>query len=70
MLKNPTGVKRDTCRQNSRIFLAKFIDASLLDVSAAIRAENADGLIANDSNSDGEHKRSVNGHSCMDRFVR
>jgi hypothetical protein len=35
--------KEDTCRQNSRTFLAKFLPASLLDVSAATREENSGG---------------------------
>jgi hypothetical protein len=34
------------------------------------RAENSGGWIGNDKNSGGEHSRSVNGHSCMGRFVR
>jgi hypothetical protein len=45
-------MKRDTCRQNSRTFLAKFLPGPLLDISAATRAENSGGWIGNDYNSD------------------
>jgi hypothetical protein len=54
------------CRQNSWTFLATFPSASLLSVSAANREEKSDGLKRNDSNSDGEHNRSVNGRSSWD----
>jgi hypothetical protein len=50
--------------------IAKFLPASLLGVSAETRAENSGGWMENDLNSDGVRKRSVNGRSCMGRFVR
>jgi hypothetical protein len=34
-------MKRDTCRQNSLTFIAKFLPASLLGVSATTRAESS-----------------------------
>jgi hypothetical protein len=34
LVKDPYHMKRDTCRQNSWTFLAKFLPASLLGVSA------------------------------------
>jgi hypothetical protein len=43
MLKSPTGLTRDTCRQDSLTFLSKFPPALLLGVSAATRAENSGG---------------------------
>jgi hypothetical protein len=39
------------------LFLAQFIPASLLGVSAVTEAEQSGGLIGNDWNSDGEHNR-------------
>jgi hypothetical protein len=42
-VKNPLKYDRDIDRQNSRIFLAQFLPALLLGVSAASRAENSGG---------------------------
>jgi hypothetical protein len=53
-----------------RPFLAQFFPASLLDVSAATRAENSGGWFMNDKNSDRKHNISVNGRSYIGRFVR
>jgi hypothetical protein len=39
-VKDPLRYDRDTDRQNSRTFLAKFLTDSLLGVSASTRAEN------------------------------
>jgi hypothetical protein len=50
-----------------RPFLAKFLSALLLGVSAATRADNSGGLIGNDYNSDGGAQY---GRRCVGRFVR
>jgi hypothetical protein len=43
MLKNTGDMKRDTCKQNSRTFLAKVFPVWILGVCAATRAENSGG---------------------------
>jgi hypothetical protein len=69
-VENPRVVKRDACMKNSLTFLPKFLPASLLDVSVAIRADNSGRWIGNGYNSDKEHNRSQNGRIYMERFVR
>jgi hypothetical protein len=56
-------MKRDTCRQNSRPFLTKYLPASLLGVYAGIcqRATvDESQMIGNET---GTRNRSENGHS-------
>jgi hypothetical protein len=49
-----------------RPFLAQFLFASLLGVSAKTRTKNSGAWIGNDWNSDGEQNRSDNGRSVWD----
>jgi hypothetical protein len=51
-----------------RPFLAQFLTASLLGVSAATRADSFVGWIRNDYSLGGEYNISQNGRSCMERF--
>jgi hypothetical protein len=70
MLEIPWGNDRDTDRQNSAAISRPVSPRFALGISATTRAENSGGWIGKNKNSDGEHKRSQNGCSCMGRFVR
>jgi hypothetical protein len=70
MLEIPWGNNRDTDKQNSAAISRPVYPRFTLGIYATTRAENSGGWIGKNKNSDGEHKRSQNGCSCMGSFVR
>jgi hypothetical protein len=66
MLKIPTGIKRDTCNHNSRPFLAKYLRASLLDVSAVICQRTLVDESEMIGTQMGRHNRSENGRNARE----